>query len=252
MRILLLSDIHANLPALEAVLAHAGRYDDVWVLGDLVDYGPWPGEVIDTVRSLGPSVSVRGNHDHAAAYGVDCGCGPRTWRASVETRRLITLPKLSKGDLEYLANLPLKAQPAPTILAVHGSPRNPLHGYLHHKPDTIERELNPTLRLSKAKTPRNRKTLGYTLLVHGHTHKPGTTTYQEATLVNPGSVGQPRDGDPRASYAIIELDGDRVTGVRLHRVQYNIEKVVSAIRGLELPGWLKEWLTKTYLTGQVP
>ncbi len=239
-RILLISDIHGNYEALKAVLndAHSLRFDEVVVLGDLVDYGPDPDLVVDEVRSLKPRVVVRGNHDHAVGYGVDCGCGPATHAASVYTREEISLKKLSSNDVKWLASLPtgatLKALGFEGALAVHATPAEELHDYLY--PWFSDDRVASSLKGFE----------GPALLV-GHTH------YQFAVrrlgrylIVNPGSVGQPRDGDPRAAYAIID---DESTTITFRRVRYDVNATVRKLESLVKVGEHLELLRRLLRTG---
>ena len=110
MRVLVISDVHGNADALRAVLEDAGRWDDVWVLGDLVDYGPEPQVVVDMVRELRPGLVVRGNHDNAVAFGVDCLCDPKVHELSVYTRQAISARLLSREQVEWLRGLPTTAR----------------------------------------------------------------------------------------------------------------------------------------------
>ena len=239
-RILLISDVHGNYEALKAVLndAHSLRFDEVVVLGDLVDYGPDPDLVVDEVRSLKPRVIVRGNHDHAVGYGVDCGCGPATHAASVYTREEISLKKLSSNDVKWLASLPtgdtLKALGFEGVLAVHATPAEELHDYLY--PWFSDDRVASSLKGFE----------GPALLV-GHTH------YQFAVrrlgkylIVNPGSVGQPRDGDPRAAYAIID---DEATAIIFRRVKYDVNATIRKLENLVKVEEHLELLKKLLRTG---
>jgi len=128
MRTLIINDLHGNLPALEAVL-NSESYDGVIVLGDLVDYGPFPGEVIDVLRSIEAKI-IQGNHDHAVGYGVDCRCGDKTHWVSVWFRENVTNELLSQNDKKYLAKLPLYLENEDSLF-VHGSPSDPLCDYLY-------------------------------------------------------------------------------------------------------------------------
>ncbi|MEB2836750.1 MAG: metallophosphatase family protein [Desulfurococcales archaeon] len=220
--LLVLSDIHGNACALRAVLEDARGWDEVLVLGDIVDYGPSPGEALDIIRGLGARV-VRGNHDHAAAYGVDCRCGEATRWLSHWTRENITLRQLSKRDLEYLASLPVRVDldlGNLKLTAVHGSPADPLYDYLN--PALPDAELHRRLGEPKPGT----------LYLVGHTHLQFYRVLHGTRLANPGSVGQPRDGDPRAAYAIIKPE----TGtVEFHRVKYDVDRVVSKLEEMGVP-----------------
>ena len=249
MRILVVSDIHGNLPALEAVLDAARGYEEVVVLGDLVDYGPWPGEVIDRIRGLGARV-VRGNHDHAVGYGVDCRCGEDTHWLSTWFREHVTIPSLSRGDKEWLAGLPhrLSLPGDPETTAVHAAPSNPLYAYLYPwlRDQEACRLLSPSIRLA-SREPRECRARGLYLV--GHTHYQLLRVVSGARIVNPGSVGQPRDGDPRASYAIVDLETDEAT---LARVKYDVERVIARVKELRLPKPVEEALIIMFREARVP
>lgn len=231
-RILVVSDVHGNLQALRAVLEAARGWDEVLVLGDLVDYGPRPGEVLDEVRSLGARV-VRGNHDHAVGYGVDCRCGEETHWLSVWFRENVTLKLLGRRDREYLAGLPVKlvVDDSLGVMAVHAAPSNPLYEYLYPwlSDDELCSRLKASVRLSRrpgrVECPR-----GFFLV--GHTHHQFLRVARGALVVNPGSAGQPRDGDPRAAYALVDTDSGRV---ELGRVKYDVEAVVRDLESLGIP-----------------
>ena len=229
MRALVLSDIHANPYALRAVLEDAPPHDEVIVLGDLVDYGPRPGEVIDAIRSMGARV-VRGNHDEAVAKGVDCGCGPATHHLSVLTRERISYGTLSKADISWLGTLPYELSLG-WGLAVHAAPSNKLYTYVYPwmRNEEICRELVTGPRRLALKGCEGVE--GTYLL--GHTHHQFIRRLPGGALViNPGSVGQPRDWDPRAAYAVVEVDGAEVVSVSLVRVWYDVGSVVKDLRGL--------------------
>ncbi len=239
-RILLISDVHGNYEALKAVLndAYSLRFDEVVVLGDLVDYGPDPDLVVDEVRSLKPKAIVRGNHDHAVGYGVDCGCGPATHAVSVYTREEISLKKLSSNDVKWLASLPiratLKALGLEGVLAVHATPAEELHDYLY--PWFSDDRVAASLKDFE----------GPALLV-GHTHYQFTVRrLGKYLIVNPGSVGQPRDGDPRAAYAIVD---DEATTITLRRVKYDINATTRRLENLIKVREHLELLKKLLRTG---
>jgi predicted phosphodiesterase len=236
MRIAVLSDIHSNLVALEAVLAHLGTVDAVWHLGDVVGYGPEPDAVVERLASIG-AIGVRGNHDAAAAGGDEIDYFNPEARSAMEwTRRRITAT-----TRDWLAALPERRVEL-EVEMVHGSPRDPIWEYV------------TSLAVARAGIAVMSTTLG----LHGHTHMPiafaetdsrlevmapsdGTTLELEdrVALVNPGSVGQPRDGDARASYLV--LDPER-RSIAWHRVGYDIDAVVSAMHAAGLPDRLAERL----------
>lgn len=236
MRIAVVSDIHANLPALEAVLAALGPVDAVWHLGDVVGYGPHPDEVVGRLRELG-AVGVRGNHD-AAALDVEMA----VW-FNPAARRAIewTAGRISATTRAWLAALPERLEDR-DLTMVHGSPRDPTWEYITTAPGARA----------------NLAAFATAGLLFGHTHVPiayledggrmktiGPTDGSSLTLdgrrvlANPGSVGQPRDGDPRASAAILDTATSTLTW---RRVAYPIATTQAAIRAVGLPGWLADRL----------
>ena len=236
MRYLILSDIHANLTALDTVLSVAkGRWEKAVCLGDLVGYGPDPNEVIDRVRAL-PAVTIRGNHDKAIAGIEDADEFNPIARNAV----LWTRSQLRAENREYLENLPMGP------LTVDGF--SIVHGAVH---DEDEYVLSPALALDGLRdTPSPVTFFGHTHLQGGFSlrgeevtllrFKPSggnefsTLTVDQGTtyLLNPGSIGQPRDGDPRAGFAIADLDRQ---SIEFWRIPYNIEDVQSRMRRAELP-----------------
>jgi diadenosine tetraphosphatase ApaH/serine/threonine PP2A family protein phosphatase len=239
MRIAVLSDIHSNLAALEAVLEDAGAVDAVWHLGDVVGYGPDPDGVVELLQEV-EAVGVRGNHD-AAALG-----GPEIEWFNPEARRAAewTASVIEPATAEWLAALP-EVRAVGDATLVHGSPRDPLREYV------------TSLEVARAAF----EDVSTEHALHGHTHVPLAfvleptrigikEVHDGATLelsgrrafLNPGSVGQPRDGDPRASYLILDLDGPAGTAT-WHRVAYDIDEVADAIRAAGLPGRLADRLS---------
>jgi diadenosine tetraphosphatase ApaH/serine/threonine PP2A family protein phosphatase len=233
MKTLIISDIHANLNALEAVLSHAGQFDNVWCLGDLVGYGPQPNECIERVQSLPNFECVVGNHDAAVVGMIQLTAFNSEARISAEWTQGI----LTKENEHYLQNLP-KVIIKDNVTLVHGSPFDPIWEYVT---DTYTARMN----FEAMETP---------LCFIGHSHLPihfrleenGQHVFYEIPkngepieivntakyILNPGSVGQPRDHDPRASYAIYD-------SVKKHwqnyRVDYDIKSVQEKILKLELP-----------------
>lgn len=221
MRILILGDIHSNLEAFQAVLRHAessGGFDHLWCLGDTVGYGPDPGPCIDLLCQYGP-LTVAGNHDHAVVGLADVELF--TPYAAESCRW--TARNLTQEQQTYLRGLPLTLAEGPFTL-VHGSLRDPLWEYL-----VYPEEADATFRLLKTRR---------CLVSHSHVsflalEQPGEPSFyrlpealpyalaDQRLILNPGSVGQPRDGDPRASYVLYD-DGDQ--SVTLHRVEYDIPK----------------------------
>ena len=193
MRIAIVSDIHANIAALESIQE---PYDLLFCLGDLVDYGPQPREAIHWVKERALRV-IRGNHDHALAYEVDCRCAPVMREASLTTRQWHTR-LLSQEDKEYLHGLPITERveiAGASFHLAHAAPAGDLYDY-HIVPDASDEVLRERV-----------EGIDADFILLGHTHLPMLRTIGRTTIVNPGSVGQPRHGDPRASYAIWE-DGE--------------------------------------------
>lgn len=216
MNIVIVSDIHANLEALTSI---PERYDELWVLGDLVDYGPSPREVIDFVRSHA-TVVVRGNHDHAVAFGEDPCCSP-AFRAMASATLAYTKAILSPDDLEYLSKLPLIAERVVDgirFLLCHAAPSDPLYKYV--PPDS-------NLWDSEAERA------DADVLLVGHTHLPFVRSIGNSIIVNPGSLGQPKQGNPQACYAI----WDR--GIELRSFDYAIDQTVAKIGRMPIPSRIR-------------
>lgn len=221
------SDIHANWSALEAVLDDMPPVDEVICLGDVVGYGAEPGRCIDLVRGRGWPTLV-GNHDRACT-DVDI----LAWFNDDAARAIEwTVVRLGQDRLDWLAGLPDSDHLGGDIVLVHGSPRDHIYEYI----------------LDRATAEANLELIDGQVCFHGHTHVPGIfrwlegdlvhnyeigTFMLEATeLVNPGSVGQPRDGDPDASYGV----WDRGAGTfEFRRVAYDRDAAKKAIRDAGLP-----------------
>ncbi|HZE26674.1 MAG TPA: metallophosphoesterase family protein [Terriglobales bacterium] len=240
MRILVLSDIHGNLDALEACLGAAGPYDTVVNLGDIVGYGASPNEVIERSRSLGKCF-VRGNHDRATCGLMDL----KDFNPIAGLAALWTRDQLTPENLEWLRSLPqgpVQIPEVPEVQFVHGSPIDE-DEYLV----TLHDALEP---LSALPLP---------VTFFGHTHLQGAFSFKTAAadayrppyktigqnestkfalerdvryLVNPGSVGQPRDGDWRAASAIFDTDTWIVT---FQRAPYNLKSAQDRIFAANLP-----------------
>ena len=208
MRILVLADIHSNWPALAAIQE---QFDVCLFLGDLVEYATDPVPCIEWVRKHA-TVGVRGNHDHAVAQRIEVKKSHGLHRLAAATRPL-HWQVLSPAHMKFLTRLPVTRRVTidkSRFFLVHATPRDPFDEYLKDDP--------------KAWTERLQGIEADFVLV-GHSHLPFVLKLEHTTVINPGSVGQPRDGDPRAAYAII--DNGRV---ELRRVEYDIEATLKHMR----------------------
>ena len=238
MRYLVLSDIHANMDAFDAVLAHAeGRWDRAVVLGDLVGYGAEPNAAIDRVRSLQPEAVIRGNHDKAAC-GIDDGS---QFNYVARVAAMWTGTQLTPANAAYLRGLPMGPLALDALTEIcHGAPFDEDH-YIFDLADA-----HMALGASR-----------HSLCLYGHTHLPAIFKRVDEALegappagdretvvplqrgvrylVNVGSIGQPRDGDPRAGYGVLD---DEARELRVFRVPYAVEKAQQKIIAAGLPASL--------------
>lgn len=232
MSILIISDVHANLVAFETVLAAAGEYDEIWNLGDIVGYGPRPRECIDLLRSLNPTASLIGNHDWAAIGRLALD----EFNPVARFATYWTTAQLSADQMSYLEGLPNRVIESEWML-VHGSPRHPVWEYVY------------TNRVAK----QNFEFFDTPVCFLGHTHiqlfiseakaAKGAAPSQPADgdvldlsagrfIVNPGSVGQPRDSNPTAAFAMFDPRANTVT---FRRVEYDIEETQAQMEDAGLP-----------------
>lgn len=232
MRVLLISDVHGNLVALEAVLQDARPFDVVWNLGDTVGYGPRPAECLTLLRTEVQTIALAGNHDLAAIGSLNL----HEFNSLARQAAIWTGQRLSANDRERISRLVSTTVETGYSLA-HGSPRSPVWEYI----------------LDAATATANLAFFSTQLCFVGHTHVPLVAEFGEACgravlssfqagttidlrrprrIINPGSVGQPRDGDPRAAYAI--LDTARAT-IEARRVNYDIGKTQSQMASAGLP-----------------
>jgi putative phosphoesterase len=229
MRILLVSDIHANWPALEAVQE---QFDMCLCLGDFVDYGVEPIPCIQWARKT-VAHCVRGNHDHGAAQRVTVS-GATGFRYLTSVTRPMTCEKLSEPDRRYLARLPVAKYltlDGKRFLLIHATPRDPMDEFAAADVDFWLKRLEG---------------IDVDYLCCGHTHQPYILQTGKTTIINPGSIGLPRDGDPRASYAVIT---DNV--IELRRIEYRVERTVAAVAASTLPERAKTMLAEVYRTGRL-
>ena len=246
MRILVLSDLHANATALETALtASQGRWQQVVCLGDVVGYGPDPNEVTSRIRELGAQ-TIRGNHDKAAVGLMDTDDFNPVAKAAVDWTR----SRLSAENLKWLTDLPPGPLQTDGIVLVHGALQDE-DEYVFTPAQALEGLLDSAARVT----------------FFGHTHHQGGFSYSGAHnnlemlnlrprsteslaalqtnpesryLLNPGSIGQPRDGDPRAGFAIADLEHNVV---EFWRVPYDIAAVQSRMRSVRLPEALAQRLS---------
>ena len=226
MKIVVLSDVHSNLDALDAVVGSLPKHDELWCLGDIVGYGPQPNEVVERLRQLKPTVVLMGNHDQAVVTGDVEGFSSHAVRAVKWTRVVI-----AEAGLGYLAALKPSARverEGKTFALYHGSPRDPLTEYVY--PSMTEREANGVVEMAAAQ---------YVLL--GHTHIPMVYKFNGGVLANPGSVGQPRDGDRRASWALLTVTRKEIA-FEVRRIEYDVGAVADRIIKNGLPGFLADRL----------
>lgn len=227
MRILVLGDIHANWEALRAI---DEDFDYCVFTGDLVDYGTDPLPCIDWVRKHA-SAAVRGNHDHAVAQRVQA-VGTSGFRRLAAATRPLHWEQLDSSRLKFLGRLPVTTHFRTenfSIQLVHATPRDPMDEYLTADPAAWKARLGD---------------VNADFVCVGHSHVPYHLDLGDIQVLNPGSVGQPRDGDPRAAYAIIE-DG----AVTLHRVEYDIDAAVNQVRSTGVDDWVVNLNEAIWRTG---
>ena len=229
MRILVVSDIHANWNALRSIQE---PFDVCLCLGDLVDYGPDPGLCVDWVMKHATH-AIRGNHDHGVAQGVSVD-GESGFRYLTRMTRPLQWPGLDANQRRYLLQMPLTKRvvlDGQRFFLVHGTPRDPLDEYVMNDPATWQRRLEG---------------IEADFVCVGHTHYQFTLKVGSTTLLNPGSVGLPRDGDSRAAYAIIE-NGH----IELKRLAYPIDETVARLAQCSLPERARQMLTVALYSGRL-
>ena len=242
MRIALISDIHANLPALQAVLEHVdgGKINAIYHLGDLVGYAPWPNEAVALIRERGIS-GVGGNYDSTVATDHEnCGCryeDPRQEELSHVSYEW-TREHCSARTKAFLATLPFRLDLRPLgghasgskIVLVHGSPTLNTLYWTEDRDDDFCRQMADRAGVGEGD-----------LMAFGHTHKPWHRVIDGIHFVNTGSVGRPKDGDWRAGYVILEVSGGSFA-VSFERVEYDLESAMNGIRASELPNEFARYL----------
>lgn len=227
MKIAIVSDIHANLAALDTL---PQDYNQLWCIGDLVDYGPRPIEVIREIRRRA-AVVVSGNHDYAAGYDADPQCSAPFRTLAAETERY-TRALCSEEDLEFLRGLPRQQEVtvgSTRFYLVHATPTDPLFAYCREESDRWIREV---------------EAIRADVLIVGHTHTPFRRKVGHTTIVNPGSLGQPKTGRSLACYALWE-DGK----ITLREYEYPLEETIRDIRAMPLPQQNQDALISVLKTG---
>jgi len=213
-KIVIVSDIHGNIAALDALPER--NFDELWCIGDLVDYGPNPHEVVEWIRQQA-TVAVRGNHDHAAGFSVDPQCSVPFKKLAEETLRF-TQEVCTEEDFDFLRSLPVRrelSKNSTRFYLVHAMPSDPLFGYCPEESDRWMQEV---------------KKIDADVLIVGHTHTPFMRREGRTTILNPGSLGQPKTGRPFACYALWE-DGK----ISLKEYEYPVAETIKGIRGMPIP-----------------
>ncbi len=234
-RCALLGDIHGNLPALDAVLEDVERrgVDAAYHLGDLVGYAPWPDEVVARLAAEGIT-GVAGNYDSTVAVGAEhCGCRAENpaQEELAHASYVWTLARVSAETKARLRALPFRIdlrpggghRSGPTLRLVHGAPTLNTLYWDESRSDDFARKMGAKLGASAGDA-----------VAFGHTHIPWKRTVEDVLYVNAGSVGRPKDGDPRASWAIATWDGARLE-VEIVRAEYDVERAAEAILDSDLP-----------------
>lgn len=242
MKIALLSDIHANLPALEAVLADiaAQGVDATYHIGDLVGYAPWANETVDLIRKRGIA-GVAGNYDSTVATRYKhCGCkyeDPKQEELS-HLSYAWTLEHTSDETKQALGELPFRLdvrlagghQSGATLILVHGTPTLNTVYWTEDRPDSFCMKMAQLAGASSGD-----------VIAFGHTHKPWHRTVEGVHFVNTGSVGRPKDGDWRAGYVVLTHNVSGVA-VEFRRVEYDVEQAAKAIESSKLPSEFAQYL----------
>lgn len=247
MRVLVISDVHANLAALEEVLADASAFvwggqrgfDVIWSLGDIVGYGPYPNECIQRLEAAGAKhLRVAGNHDWAALGKLEID------DFNPEARQMVlwTQQNLAAHSLEYLQNLPSISLARDKFSITHASPRHPIWEYITSI--RIARENFDFFDTPYCLVGHTHVPLLFRLAFDAKTRRMGCTGHlpspdidislvgEHRLILNPGSVGQPRDNDPRASYVLLDTEQEIV---RYRRIRYDVEMTQAAMRAANLP-----------------
>ncbi|MDF2594948.1 MAG: phosphodiesterase, family [Clostridia bacterium] len=234
-RIAIISDIHANIEALDAVLEHikGQKCEAIFCTGDLVGYGPRPNEVIDKIRK-GHIPTIMGNYDEAVGFLLPaCGCYNSDVRAKMHSTNSLkwTITQTTPINREFLRNLPEELEIElgdKKVLLMHAT-SDSISEYIYEEDTERFSELLDFVRQD--------------IYVYGHTHLPYMHTFKEKNkiIINAGSVGRPKNGDNRATYVILAIEDSRVETV-IHKVPYDVEKVIKEIEASGLNNYFGEFL----------
>jgi len=230
MRIAILSDLHGNLEALQAI---TDSWDELWVLGDLVNYGPNPAEVVEFVRQNATTV-VRGNHDHALGHGADPQCSP-AFQEMAQAMQAYTESVLTGEQKAYLRHLPATAErevDGKRFFLCHAVPSDPLFRYGPRDPAFWAQEA---------------AAVNSDILLVGHTHWPFILNVSTRQVVNPGSVGQPKHGRCEACYAL--WDEGNLT---LKSQPYDVEATIGRLLALPVDRGIRSQLVEVLRNGSPP
>jgi len=234
MRLLILSDIHANPWALQAIEQDAGPVDFILCAGDVVNYGPDPHGAIAWLREHN-AISVRGNHDNAVGFNAHPRASPAKAHVALALRDW-TQSKLSDVDIRWLRRLPTRLTweiQDRRFALVHATPFDPLYDY------------RMTPKVSDSQIEMMLSGIAADVIIVGHTHLPFTRQHRQWLIINPGSSGQPLDGDPTAAYALW-TDGQ----VILRRVSYDQSALFEAIKTMAIPFAISSELTRMLQTAR--
>jgi putative phosphoesterase len=229
-KIVIVSDIHGNIAALDALPER--DYDALWCIGDLVDYGPRPHEVVQWIKR-NAAACVRGNHDNAVGFSVDPRCSPPYKQLAAETLRY-SRQVCSDDDVDYLRSLPLHREiriDSTRFYLVHATPADPLFGYCPE---------------DSAAWRDHVRAIEADVLIVGHTHTPFLRAEGHTTILNPGSLGQPKTGRPMACYAVWQ-DGQ----ILRKEYEYPVGETIRGIREMPIAAQDQDALISVLQTGNL-
>jgi protein phosphatase len=230
LKIVIVSDIHGNFDALSALRE---SYDELWVLGDLVNYGPEPAQVVDDIKSKATLV-VRGNHDNSIGFNQDPRCSLPYIEMAEATRRF-TDSVLDSSQKDFLRSLPVHERTTrreTRFYLCHAVPSDPLFGYCEAESERWATEIED---------------LSADILLVGHTHVPFVRSVGRCVVVNPGSLGQPKTESPEARYAVWD-DGK----IELKSYAYPVELALTKVQAMPIASSLRDDLSKILRTGSNP